>query len=1054
MSSINKSTNNVTILDEYLAYFDKYQKIYGTKSTVLYQNGLFFEIYGVDNDEEKLGNVYEIAKITGLQATRRTKAVLENNRTNFLMAGFPLYQIEKYINILVEQNNYTCIIIEQTEDQKDQKDQKNQKNKIDRKIRKVTGIVSPATNVKYLVKSNSNYLLLLLFQKEKCSNISSIFKSSISNKLNFNLISVGMTAIDLSTGEVITYYIFNRPDDEHIIYDEIIRFSNILNPVEYIIYYDDDLSYDTIKEQLDIDDTKSIHIYKNSVIPLDYYKPAFQNTYFSKIYKDCGLLEPIEYLDLERLPLLSLTFILAIDYCYKQNENIIQFLEIPQIWNNKKNLSLDSNALVQLNIIENGCSDSLYHILDFCSTSAGRRYLRQRLSLPFTDVNDINNSYNIIEIMRSIIDDKPDHILYLYCEFEKYLKSIIDIERYHRKISLGIITVEEYITLQNSYKSILFIISLTGKYLDKYFDSSLLQEYINFINMYSLLKDRYIDINTYSIFNEGVYTELENYEKDIKVYNDEINKFISEFSNLIMSNNNNNSELISIKYDEDIFITLTKTRWNNLCKKYKNADNKNADNKNANNKSNDYVFTLGKYKIKISEFNLLNERDTKDVKISCNSFINYMNEYKDLKNILKSKNEEYFTNFINNIKEHNFILCSIAQYISHIDFYKSASKCSIIYNYCKPIISRYAEEIKMDKKEIKGEEIKIDNKEEMDNKREEIKEEEREENISSYIIAKNLRHALIEKIQRKVQYVPQDVDLYNERSLLLFGVNCSGKSSYMRSIGVSIVMAQAGLYVPATYYRYYPYELLLTRIIGNDNIKKGKSTFAVEMEELRGILKRSNNRSLILGDEICHGTETVSALSIVSASLYRLCELSSNVVFTTHLHYLCNIKQIKELIDNNKLHLYHFKVSYDNDNNIIIYDRKLEKGSGSTLYGLEVAKWMNFDNNFITLANDIRREIIGIDKDFMNTQRSNYNKDLYMDKCMVCNNKAVDTHHIKFQSCANNIGFIEHIHKDHLSNLVPLCKECHQGVHASPPKLKINGYIERSDRIVLDYEYL
>ena len=80
--------------------------------------------------------------------------------------------------------------------------------------------------------------------------------------------------------------------------------------------------------------------------------------------------------------------------------------------------------------------------------------------------------------------------------------------------------------------------------------------------------------------------------------------------------------------------------------------------------------------------------------------------------------------------------------------------------------------------------------------------------------------------------------------MLLYGVNAVGKSSTMKSVGISIIMAQAGMYVPASEFYYYPYKYIFTRISGNDNIFKGQSTFAVEMSELRAILKRTNKNSL------------------------------------------------------------------------------------------------------------------------------------------------------------------------------------------------------------------
>ena len=105
-------------------------------------------------------------------------------------------------------------------------------------------------------------------------------------------------------------------------------------------------------------------------------------------------------------------------------------------------------------------------------------------------------------------------------------------------------------------------------------------------------------------------------------------------------------------------------------------------------------------------------------------------------------------------------------------------------------------------------------------------------------------------------------------------------------------MAQSGMFVACDSMEFYPYKSLFTRILGNDNIFKGLSTFAVEMSELRGILLRANKNSLVLGDELCSGTETNSALRIVYAGLSMLSQKYCSFVFTSHLHQLTDYSVI------------------------------------------------------------------------------------------------------------------------------------------------------------------
>ena len=143
---------------------------------------------------------------------------------------------------------------------------------------------------------------------------------------------------------------------------------------------------------------------------------------------------------------------------------------------------------------------------------------------------------------------------------------------------------------------------------------------------------------------------------------------------------------------------------------------------------------------------------------------------------------------------------------------------------------------------------------------------------NSFVNIKNMRHPIIERINTASEYVPNDVmiGLEGTSGMLLYGCNAVGKSSLMKAIGLNIIMAQAGMYVPASEFIYQPFDYIFTRIADNDNLFKGQSSFAVEMSELRSILKRSNSRNIVLGDELCSGTESVSAQSIFAASVIKL----------------------------------------------------------------------------------------------------------------------------------------------------------------------------------------
>ena len=171
---------------------------------------------------------------------------------------------------------------------------------------------------------------------------------------------------------------------------------------------------------------------------------------------------------------------------------------------------------------------------------------------------------------------------------------------------------------------------------------------------------------------------------------------------------------------------------------------------------------------------------------------------------------------------------------------------------------------------------------------------------------------------------------------------------------LNIILAQAGLFVSASSFEYMPYTQIFTRILNNDNIFRSQSSFAVEVHELKSILNRADSRSLVLGDELCSGTESTSALSIIATGLNTLCDRESTFIFTSHLHELTKLDEIKSLLN---LEIYHLKIKYDKHTNLLMYDRKLEKGSGPSIYGLRGCEAMGMSDKFLSFAKKIQSKL-------------------------------------------------------------------------------------------------
>ena len=303
------------------------------------------------------------------------------------------------------------------------------------------------------------------------------------------------------------------------------------------------------------------------------------------------------------------------------------------------------------------------------------------------------------------------------------------------------------------------------------------------------------------------------------------------------------------------------------------------------------------------------------------------------------------------------------------------------------------------------------------------------------ITIEKMRHPLIES-QISESYVANDLIMNDDnRGMLLFGQNFSGKTSYIRSVGVCIILAQAGMPVPASSMKYKPYNTLITKIALGDNLQRGQSTFTNEMKEIKNMIETTDENSIILADELCSGTETDSAISLVTSTLMLLEKNKCKYIFTTHFHDLVDIQQIKDI---KSLHIYHMKVSIVNDKQI--FNRILEPGKCEDNYGIEIAQHMKLPVEFIHQAVLIRNQLQD-NKELINSKRSRYNKDVYMTECQICKSKHnLHTHHIIFQK--DNKGSS----KNFKNNLMVLCEECHEKVHKET--LDINGYIQTSDGII------
>jgi DNA mismatch repair protein MutS len=317
------------------------------------------------------------------------------------------------------------------------------------------------------------------------------------------------------------------------------------------------------------------------------------------------------------------------------------------------------------------------------------------------------------------------------------------------------------------------------------------------------------------------------------------------------------------------------------------------------------------------------------------------------------------------------------------------------------------------------------------------------EGEASGISALALRHPLLESIQTRIQYVKHDVSLGfdKESGWLLYGMNASGKSSLMKSIGICVLLAQAGCYVPAAHLKLKPFKSILTRILNQDNLWAGLSSFAVEVSELRDIFQKADEYSLVLGDELCSGTESISATSLVAAGIQYLHEKQSRFVFATHLHDLNKLPEIEALP---RLGIWHLRVHYDAATDKLIYDRTLHRGPGGTLYGLEVARAMHLPHEILKQAIAYRKRLLG-ESSLEESDMSSWNSQVLRKVCEICSCSIVrdlEVHHIKPRAQAQKGRFEDGSSMNDIRNLIVVCQTCHDKHHTG--ELNIGPQVQTS----------
>lgn len=1028
-----KKDTKLSLMDEYTHWTNFAKEKYGEKSFVFLQGGDFFEILGDDESNPIFDVCRDILCIR----------IAQRNRTESsgFVAGFPMHSSKSYEAKLLD-HGYTIVFVLQTGTGKNIS-------------RSFSHVLSPGCHMSDPLETHTSAIMASLLVEQ--------IGKQLFYSLCFYDAHLGTCRIASTGGiDAETCHSLIRSNDFHemlVTYvkksheDAIATISEIQDRLELgnILIHEQHFSFESLKKTyLDID------VYQQHALETFFkqYTSLYQNIFDVLELNQCASNDVAN-------------LIMLLEFLKSRGEVFTTNLVRPtiQMAGDTSILRCYHDAHEKLQIIQRDKkATSLFTLLDKTKSSAGSRCFKRFLQHPLTDIDAIQKRHDCVANMLSYMtcdscDSSPDGSPPK--EFlSKHLK-MIDLDRMHRSFSLASLKRHHIPKLWTELEKI----SLVYDFLASRQFTSLPTEddwvaFLQFKRAFLATFDiEKCNNETQNMFQPGISDALDALFEESLKYEEELEHLRADMSRII-SDDGNDENLVQLKSSdkEGYFFATTHKRAILLEKNIKDEvhrrklhnelkkieiDTAPISSQNSQNSSSGEYEKYSKYsKIKniltIHTGLKINKSKVSSVTIQCQKSIDTSFKLGAVieqrtaltKSILKEKLCELYSSF-------GEVFQKIASWIAKVDVYYSYAVVAKEWNYTRPTFTPDAS--------------------------------------FSKISATKLRHPIIEQLNvlQHNEYIPNDISLDAHSNVLLYGVNSSGKSSLMKSIGIAIIMAQAGMYVAAETCSIVPYHQLFLRMGNGDSLIDGHSSFTCEMQQANTILNKVTPQSIVFADEFCASTESTSATLIVASTIETLTLKRATFFFATHLFELLDMKNIThlpglsikhlkvELIQPPEAQLKFSKNNTENSNTKtghLHFARTLTDGPPSMRqYGTFVCKKICTNSDFLV---KLERNIQLLENNGVSqvnqSLRSNYNSRIVMDACALCGyvplkkyDLPLETHHIKFQCTANQDGFIEHFHKNQKHNLVVTCKKCHIDIHHS--LIDIQGYQQTDAGAVLKF---
>ena len=926
------------MLEIYLQNYKHYSAIYGPDTAVFLQIGSFYELCDVP---EYKTSMQRVAEILGIQVA--TKKTTEET----LMAGFPDQSLHKYAAILTRKN-WTVVVIDQ---------KKNAAGKV--LARESARVLSPGTHIE-TAETEAVYVGGLLLEEGSWgSRDPPTFATAV---------------IDLTTGDVVQYHGSSTGKEDSWSADDMMHFFQVHSPRELIVWCKGPLvSEDRIRRATGCQKAL-IHVrqsqgetgLKSPIVREDLFRRAFQPKTMLPLKEYFGFQEVRQELCLAQL------LLFVEDHC----PSSMKSLHVPTRWSPETAVFLGNNALVQLNFLGSSAGagagagsreeDSVLGLFLKTSTSFGQRAIRKRLLFPSSDPEILEKRLSQVDWC---VEERGAR-----SELLSTLRQIRDLPRLHRALTMGSLSPQEILAIDQSYSQaqkiagMLFKTPLAAK-------PELVEEVLGmakqFQDTFDMEKARTASEDQFCL--KGI-PEIQRLEKAIQETRREMENLLEKFVQV----SGVTPESLKMEFrDATVSVQGSKTVCGILGNRLKGGKRFPAPFETVElhvKKSGGSLEIPG---LNLLYATLLRMREELQETIA-----------KALRPVCDALTAEYLRTWDD-----------LENWLAEVDITCTIARVSEERGFCRPVLASGA---------LEGQ--------------------------GASISLKGLRHPLIESQATRVEYVKHDVELGTGSNAgtgwLIYGMNASGKSSLMKSVGIATVLAQCGCYVPASACILRPFRSLFTRILNTDNLWAGLSSFAVEMTEMREILQKANDYSLVLGDELCSGTESMSATALVGAALEWLERRKARYMFATHFHGLVSLPSVMALPS---LRIWHLRVRYDVAADRLIYERTLQPGPGSSLYGLEVAKAMAVPLEVLETAHRLRRELLGTATE-ETAPMSSWNTVIQRRVCERCGSDKVrelEVHHREERVTADALGRLpDGTSMNAIRNLVVLCEACHTEHHA------------------------